>query len=57
MLREDGSECAPNEPGELVQRGALVGMGYWNDPEKTAERFKPLPSHAPGRQAGLVWLP
>lgn len=54
VLREDGSECAPNEPGELVQRGALVGMGYWNDPEKTAERFKPLPSHAPGRQAGLV---
>ncbi len=54
VLREDGSECAPNEPGELVQRGALVAMGYWNDPEKTAERFKPLPSHAPGRQSGLV---
>jgi len=54
VLREDGSECAPNEPGELVQRGALVAMGYWNDPEKTAERFKPLPSHAPGRQGGLV---
>jgi acyl-CoA ligase (AMP-forming) (exosortase A-associated) len=54
VLREDGSECAPNEPGELVQRGALVAMGYWNDPEKTAERFKPLPPHAPGRQAGLV---
>jgi acyl-CoA synthetase (AMP-forming)/AMP-acid ligase II len=29
-------------------------MGYWNDPEKTAERFKPLPVHAPGRQGGLV---
>jgi acyl-CoA ligase (AMP-forming) (exosortase A-associated) len=54
VLREDGSECAPNEPGELVQRGALVAMGYWNDPEKTAERFKSLPSHAPGRQNGLV---
>ncbi|ENO90579.1 acyl-CoA ligase (AMP-forming), exosortase A system-associated [Thauera linaloolentis] len=54
VLRDDGSECAPNEPGELVQRGALVAMGYWNDPEKTAERFKPLPSHAPGRQSGLV---
>ncbi len=54
VLREDGSECAPNEPGELVQRGALVARGYWNDPEKTAERFKPLPARAPGRQSGLV---
>jgi acyl-CoA ligase (AMP-forming) (exosortase A-associated) len=54
VLREDGSPCAPNEPGELVHRGALVGMGYWNDPEKTAERYKPLSAHAPGRQAGLV---
>ena len=54
VLREDGSSCAPNEPGELVHRGALVGMGYWNDPEKTAERYKPLPVHAPGREAGLV---
>jgi acyl-CoA ligase (AMP-forming) (exosortase A-associated) len=54
VLREDGSPCAPNEPGELVHRGALVGMGYWNDPEKTAERYKPLPAHAPGREAGLV---
>ena len=46
VLREDGSECAPDEPGELVQRGALVGLGYWNDPEKTAERYKPLPGCA-----------
>ncbi|MBS0354281.1 MAG: acyl-CoA ligase (AMP-forming), exosortase A system-associated [Proteobacteria bacterium] len=54
VLREDGSECSPNEPGELVQRGALVAMGYWNDPDKTAERFKPLPNTAPGRQSGFV---
>jgi acyl-CoA ligase (AMP-forming) (exosortase A-associated) len=54
VLREDGSPCAPNEPGELVHRGALVGMGYWNDPEKTAERYKPLPIHAPCREAGMV---
>ncbi len=50
VLRADGSVCADNEPGELVQRGALVGMGYWNDPEKTAERYRPLP----GREAGFV---
>jgi acyl-CoA ligase (AMP-forming) (exosortase A-associated) len=53
VLREDGSACAPNEPGELVHRGALVGMGYWNDAHKTAERYKVLESSAPGRQAGL----
>jgi acyl-CoA ligase (AMP-forming) (exosortase A-associated) len=50
VLREDGSRCGPNEPGELVHRGALVGMGYWNDPEKTAERYR----HLPAREAGLV---
>lgn len=48
VLREDGSPCAPNEPGELVHRGALVALGYWNDPEKTAERYKPLPGREPG---------
>jgi acyl-CoA synthetase (AMP-forming)/AMP-acid ligase II len=50
VLRENGTHCAPNEPGELVHRGALVAMGYWNDPEKTAERYRPLP----GREPGLV---
>ncbi|NML25448.1 acyl-CoA ligase (AMP-forming), exosortase A system-associated [Zoogloea dura] len=54
VLREDGSECSPNEPGELVQRGAHVAMGYWNDPLKTEERFKPLPNGAPARHSGLV---
>ena len=49
VLREDGSPCAPGEPGELVQRGALVAMGYWNDAERTALCFKPLKA----RQAGL----
>ena len=53
VLREDGSPCAPDEPGELVHRGALVGMGYWNDAEKTAERYKLLAPDAPGRPAGL----
>jgi acyl-CoA ligase (AMP-forming) (exosortase A-associated) len=47
VLRADGAECAVDEPGELVQRGALVAQGYWNDAEKTAERFKPLPSRNP----------
>ncbi len=50
VVRPDGSECDPNEPGELVHRGVHVSLGYWNDPEKTAERFKP----APGQDTGLV---
>jgi acyl-CoA ligase (AMP-forming) (exosortase A-associated) len=47
VVREDGTECAADEPGELVHRGALVALGYWNDPQKTAERFKPLPGQRP----------
>jgi len=43
VVREDGMPCAPHEPGELVHRGSLVALGYWNDPEKTAERFRPAP--------------
>ena len=50
VVREDGSPCDAEEPGELVHRGALVSLGYWNDPVKTAERFKP----APGQASGLV---
>ncbi len=53
VLREDGTECGPDEPGELVHRGALVGLGYWNDAEKTAERYKALPVGVGGRESGL----
>ena len=53
VLREDGTECAVDEAGELVHRGALVGQGYWNDPEKTAERYRLLPAGVGGRQGGL----
>jgi len=46
VLRPDGRQCAPHEPGELVYRGPLVALGYWNDPGRTAECFRPLPAHA-----------
>jgi acyl-coenzyme A synthetase/AMP-(fatty) acid ligase len=42
VLREDGTFCAPEEVGELVQRGALVAQGYWGDPEATKKCFRPL---------------
>ncbi len=48
VLRPDGTPCAAGEQGELVHRGALVALGYWNDNEKTAQRFKALPARAPG---------
>ena len=41
VVRADGSEAAPGEEGELVHRGLLVAHGYWNDPQRTAERFRP----------------
>lgn len=48
VVRPDGTPSAPNEPGELVHRGVHVALGYWNDPDKTAERFKPVPGHPAG---------
>jgi acyl-CoA ligase (AMP-forming) (exosortase A-associated) len=44
VVRADGSEAAPGEGGELVHAGPLVAQGYWNDPARTAERFKPAPA-------------
>lgn len=41
----DGKDAAPGEEGELVHAGPLVAQGYWNDPERTAQRFR----------AGEVW--
>lgn len=57
VLRPDGTRCAPGEAGELVHRGPLVALGYWNDPVRTAERFRELVHHgqpwrAPER---VVW--
>jgi acyl-coenzyme A synthetase/AMP-(fatty) acid ligase len=42
------------EAGELVHAGPLVAQGYWRDPERTAERFRPAP---PASQYGgtAVW--
>jgi acyl-CoA ligase (AMP-forming) (exosortase A-associated) len=57
VLRPDGSRCRAGEEGELVHRGPLVALGYWNDPERTSQRFKPYPSPAPSWRAPeiAVW--
>ena len=54
VVRPDGGEAAPGEEGELVHAGPLVAGGYWNDPAKTAERFRPAPEFS--RSGGTaVW--
>jgi acyl-CoA ligase (AMP-forming) (exosortase A-associated) len=40
VRRADGSETAPGEEGELVHEGPLVAQGYWQDEERTAQRFR-----------------
>jgi acyl-CoA ligase (AMP-forming) (exosortase A-associated) len=39
-----GANGEAAEQGELVHAGPLVAKGYWQDAERTAERFKPAPS-------------
>jgi len=54
VCRADGTITADEEPGELVHCGPLVAKGYWQDAERTAERFKPAPRVS--RYGGMaVW--
>ncbi|RMF70936.1 MAG: acyl-CoA ligase (AMP-forming), exosortase A system-associated [Alphaproteobacteria bacterium] len=43
VVDEKGRPVPPGTPGELVHRGPTVALGYWNDPERTAERFRTWP--------------
>jgi amino acid adenylation domain-containing protein len=38
---DDGERLGPGKVGELVVRGSHVMQGYWNAPDKTAERYRP----------------
>jgi acyl-CoA ligase (AMP-forming) (exosortase A-associated) len=54
VVADDGREAAPDEEGELVHAGPLVAQGYWQDAERTAERFKPAPAFS--QMGGMaVW--
>ena len=39
LLNDRDQPCAPGEQGELCVRGGSLGLGYWNDLEKTAREF------------------
>lgn len=40
IVREDGSECGPNEPGNILLQGPGLMSGYWKKPEETAAALK-----------------
>ncbi len=44
VIADDGAVADDGVEGELVHCGPLVAQGYWQDPIRTAERFKPAPS-------------
>jgi acyl-CoA synthetase (AMP-forming)/AMP-acid ligase II len=54
VVRPDGTETCTDEPGELVHAGPLVAKGYWQDEDRSAERFRAAP--ASSQYGGLaVW--
>jgi acyl-CoA ligase (AMP-forming) (exosortase A-associated) len=57
VVDEQGRICPAGETGELVHRGATVALGYWNDSEGTAARFRAAPAKETGMPVGerAVW--
>ncbi|WP_413061863.1 AMP-binding protein [Sphingomonas carotinifaciens] len=46
VVRADGTRALPGEQGELVHAGPLVAGGYWQDEERSAQRFRLAPEFA-----------
>jgi acyl-CoA ligase (AMP-forming) (exosortase A-associated) len=44
VIGDDGQLSADGEEGELVHCGPLVAQGYWQDADRTAERFRKAPA-------------
>ena len=52
VLNKEGKECEAGEQGELVHRGALISLGYWDNKDATEARIKELPEGANGKIKG-----
>ncbi|MXP25342.1 acyl-CoA ligase (AMP-forming), exosortase A system-associated [Altererythrobacter indicus] len=46
VMNDTGQLVSAGEEGELVHCGPLVAQGYWQDDERTAERFRPAPEQS-----------
>lgn len=44
LVDEQGQPVGPHTIGELVVRGSNVALGYWGDPEGSAQRFRLQPN-------------
>ncbi|KAJ7901853.1 hypothetical protein B0H14DRAFT_3080107 [Mycena olivaceomarginata] len=40
IIDDDGNDCAPGTPGEVLVQGPIVTKGYFNNPEADAGSFK-----------------
>jgi amino acid adenylation domain-containing protein len=49
ILNDQNQPAQVDEPGELCVRGSSLALGYWNNPERTAQAFvqNPLNTHYP----------
>ncbi|GAA3945071.1 non-ribosomal peptide synthetase [Actinoplanes auranticolor] len=50
IMAPDGTEAAPDEPGELMVGGIGVARGYLGSPALTAAQFVPDPTGVPGQR-------
>ncbi len=53
IVDDAGQRLGDRRVGQIVVRGPSVTPGYFEDPELTAQTYKPLPGDAPGAP---VWL-
>ncbi|MGB5712417.1 MAG: AMP-binding protein, partial [Waterburya sp.] len=47
VVNDDGQPCKPGEVGELIHHGPTVSLGYWGQPDLTAQRLRDHPFHPP----------
>ncbi len=53
IIDATGARLGDRQVGQIVARGPSVSVGYFRDPELTAQTFRPLPGDAPGEARWL----